>query len=87
MCGTTLGEYCTVGAGSTVTKDVPAHALVLGVPAVQVGWVSKAGFKLDLPVLATGKASGASAPVFVAEATCPVSGERYRLSGGQIQLL
>jgi UDP-2-acetamido-3-amino-2,3-dideoxy-glucuronate N-acetyltransferase len=82
VCGTTLGEYCTVGAGSTVTKDVPAHALVLGVPAVQVGWVSKAGFKLNLPVLA----SGASASV-VAEATCPVSGERYRLSGGQIQQL
>lgn len=78
MCGTTLGEYCTVGAGSTVTKDVPAHALVIGVPAAQVGWVSKAGFKLDLPV---------AVAAAVAEATCPVSGERYRLAGGKLQLL
>ncbi len=43
VCGVTLGEYCFVGAGSVVTKDVPPHALVVGNPAKQVGWVSHAG--------------------------------------------
>lgn len=41
--GVTLGEYCFVAAGATVVKDVPAHALVAGVPARQIGWVSHAG--------------------------------------------
>lgn len=47
VCGTTLGEYCFVGAGSVVTKDVPAHAMVYGSPARQHGWVCKCGVKLD----------------------------------------
>ncbi len=41
--GVTLGEYCFVAAGAVVTKDVAAHALVAGVPATQIGWVSHAG--------------------------------------------
>jgi UDP-2-acetamido-3-amino-2,3-dideoxy-glucuronate N-acetyltransferase len=41
--GVTLGEYCFVAAGATVVKDVPPHALVAGVPAKQIGWVSHAG--------------------------------------------
>lgn len=47
VCGTTIGEYAMVGAGSTVTKDVPSHALVVGNPARQIGWVCSCGFKLD----------------------------------------
>jgi UDP-2-acetamido-3-amino-2,3-dideoxy-glucuronate N-acetyltransferase len=47
VCGVTLGEYCFVGAGAVVTKDVPAHALVYGNPARQKGWVCKCGEKLD----------------------------------------
>ncbi|WP_319482738.1 acyltransferase [uncultured Draconibacterium sp.] len=43
ICGTTLGEYCMVGAGAVVTKDVKAFALVTGVPAKQTGWVSRSG--------------------------------------------
>ncbi len=43
VCGVTLGEYCFIGAGSVVTKDVPPHALVVGNPAKQIGWVSHAG--------------------------------------------
>jgi UDP-2-acetamido-3-amino-2,3-dideoxy-glucuronate N-acetyltransferase len=43
VCGTVLGEFCLVGAGSVVTRDVPAFALVVGVPARRVGWVSHAG--------------------------------------------
>lgn len=46
-CGITIGEYAMVGAGSTVVKDVPAHALVVGNPARQLGWVCECGYKLD----------------------------------------
>jgi len=46
VCGTTLGEYSFIGAGSVVTKDVPNYAIVVGVPAAQIGWMSKHGEKL-----------------------------------------
>lgn len=47
VCGHTLGEYCMIGAGSVVTKDVPAYALMVGNPARQIGWVDKAGNRVD----------------------------------------
>ena len=47
VCGVILGEYCFVGAGATVTRDVKPHALVVGTPAKQIGWMSHAGEKLD----------------------------------------
>jgi UDP-2-acetamido-3-amino-2,3-dideoxy-glucuronate N-acetyltransferase len=47
VCGTTIGEYAFVGAGAVVTKDVPAHALVVGVPARQMGWVCECGTRLQ----------------------------------------
>ena len=47
VCGVTLGEYCFVGAGSVVTKDVPAYAMVYGNPARIHGWMCKCGVKLD----------------------------------------
>jgi len=47
VCGVTLGEYCLIGAGAVVTKDVKPYALMVGVPAVQKGWVSRAGEILD----------------------------------------
>ncbi len=68
VCGVTLGEYCLVGAGAVVTRDVPAYALVYGTPAKQHGWVSRAGVKLgdDLICPETGdryqKQNGALAP-------------------------
>jgi UDP-2-acetamido-3-amino-2,3-dideoxy-glucuronate N-acetyltransferase len=47
ICGVTIGEYAFIGAGAVVTKNVKPHALMVGVPAVQVGWVSRAGEVLD----------------------------------------
>ncbi len=46
VCGCTLGAFCFIGAGAVVTSDVPAHALMLGVPARRVGWMSEAGARL-----------------------------------------
>jgi len=47
LCGITIGEYAFIGAGSVVTKDIPAFALVVGNPGKQTGWMSKAGEKLE----------------------------------------
>ena len=46
VCGHSLGEYCFIGAGAVVTKDVPAFALMAGNPARRIGWMSKAGERL-----------------------------------------
>jgi UDP-2-acetamido-3-amino-2,3-dideoxy-glucuronate N-acetyltransferase len=46
VCGTTLGRYCMVAAGAVVTRDVPDYALVAGVPAKRIGWVSASGERL-----------------------------------------
>jgi len=58
LCGHTLGEYCFIGAGAVVTCDVPDFALMVGIPARQVGWMSKAGGKLNealiCPITGTG---------------------------------
>lgn len=47
VCGVTIGEYAFVGAGAVVTKEVPAYALMVGTPAKRIGWMSKAGGRLD----------------------------------------
>jgi UDP-2-acetamido-3-amino-2,3-dideoxy-glucuronate N-acetyltransferase len=47
ICGVSLGRYCMIGAGAVVTKDVPDHALMIGVPAEQVGWVCSCGIRLS----------------------------------------
>ena len=51
VCGHTIGEFAMIGAGAVVTKDVPAHALVVGNPARQIGWVCCCGNKLDKNLL------------------------------------
>ena len=57
VCGHNIGAYAMVGAGSVVTKDVPAHALVVGNPARQIGWLSKSGERLgtDMKCPTTGE--------------------------------
>jgi UDP-2-acetamido-3-amino-2,3-dideoxy-glucuronate N-acetyltransferase len=50
VCGTTVGEYAFVGAGAVINKDVKPYALMVGVPARQIGWMSEFGEQLDLPL-------------------------------------
>lgn len=72
VCGVTIGEYAFIGAGAVVNNNVPAYALMVGVPAKQIGWMSEYGEKLDLPLTGEGKA------------TCPHSGKNYELVSGEI---
>jgi UDP-2-acetamido-3-amino-2,3-dideoxy-glucuronate N-acetyltransferase len=70
VCGVRLGQYAFVGAGSVVTKDVPAYSLVYGNPARQRGWISQHGHRLQFD--AEGRA------------TCSESGWQYRLAGQSV---
>jgi len=72
VCGVTIGEHAFVGAGAVINKDVKPYALMVGVPARQVGWMSEHGERLDLPLSGDG------------EAVCPGTGNRYRLIGGVV---
>ncbi|RNF48791.1 N-acetyltransferase [Marinomonas hwangdonensis] len=56
VCGVTIGEYAFIGAGAVVNKDVSAYALMVGVPAKQIGWMSEYGEQLDLPLLGCAQA-------------------------------
>ena len=79
VCGVTVGEFAFVGAGAVVSRDVPAFALVAGVPARRIGWMSRHGERLSLPMCLPNAGEG--------DATCPATGERYRLCGDTLTLL
>lgn len=70
VCGVTIGEFAFIGAGAVVNKDVKPYALMLGVPARQVGWMSEFGERLDLPLTGHG------------QTVCHGSGQRYALVDG-----
>lgn len=71
VCGVTLGEYSFIAAGAVVNKNVKPFALMAGVPAKQIGWMSKFGEKLNLPLEGNG------------QAVCANTGEKYQLTNGQ----
>ena len=73
VCGNKIGEYAFIGAGSVITKPVNPYALVVGNPAKQIGWVSKAGQRLNFDD------SGRS--------VCPETGEEYVLKEGKVSLI
>ncbi len=75
VCGATIGRYAFVGAGAVVRGDVPDHALMVGVPARRIGWMSRQGERLTFPASGEG------------EATCPATGECYRLDGELVSIV
>ena len=56
VCGVTIGEFAFIGAGAVVNKDVKPYALMVGVPAKQIGWMSEFGEQLKLPLSGSGEA-------------------------------
>lgn len=72
VCGVTVGKFAFIGAGAVVNKNVPDYALMVGVPAHQIGWMSAYGDQLDLPLQGN------------AEAICPQTGERYVLKNSSV---
>ncbi len=75
VCGIEIGEFALIGAGAVVNKDVKPFALMVGVPAKQIGWMSKYGEQIDLPLSGTGTA------------ICQHTGEKYVLNGEFISLV
>lgn len=75
VCGNTVGEFAFIGAGAVINRSVPAYALMVGVPARQIGWMSEFGEQLVLPM------QGA------AEAVCAHTGARYVLNGNTVTKL
>jgi len=74
VCGVTIGEYAFVGAGAVINKDVKPYALMVGVPAKQIGWMSQYGEQLNLPLTGNG------------EVSCEHTGAVYRLVGSVLSL-
>lgn len=75
VCGVIIGEYAFIGAGAVINKDVQPYALMVGVPAKQIGWMSEYGDKLDLPL--TGNA----------ETICKHTGQRYLLKDNELNMV
>ena len=73
VCGVTIGEYAFIGAGAVINKNVNPYALMVGVPARQIGWMSQFGERLDLPLVGEG------------DAMCSHTGQYYRMKGGAVE--
>lgn len=67
ICGITIGEYAFIAAGAVVTQDVKSYALMAGVPAKQIGWMSQYGERIPMPLLGEG------------EYVCPYTNQRFLL--------
>jgi UDP-2-acetamido-3-amino-2,3-dideoxy-glucuronate N-acetyltransferase len=74
ICGVTIGEYAFIGAGAVINKNVKPYALMVGVPAKQIGWMSQYGEKLELPLAGNAKT------------TCPYTGTTYTLTDATITI-
>lgn len=72
VCGVTIGEYAFVGAGAVINKNVKAYALMVGVPAKQIGWMSEYGEQLDCPLNGDQLVN------------CPNTGDQYQLMNDQL---
>ncbi|WP_158967753.1 acyltransferase [Paraglaciecola sp. L3A3] len=72
VCGVEIGNYAFIGAGSVINKSVPNYALMVGVPARKIGWMSEYGERLELPLTGSG------------QATCPHTGETYILHNDNV---
>lgn len=72
VCGVTVGEFAFVGAGAVINKEVKPYALMVGVPARQVGWMSEHGDQLDLPLFGKG------------QVTCTHTGASYFLDNDKV---
>ncbi|WP_333614590.1 acyltransferase [Psychrobacter sp.] len=72
VCGNTIGKFAFIGAATLVNKDVPDYALMVGVPAKQIGWMSEYGERLDLPLTGNG------------ETSCIHTGAKYTLTNGTL---
>ena len=75
VCGVTIGEFAFIGAGAVINKDVKPYALMVGVPAKQVGWMSQYGEKLNLPVEGE------------AQTICPYTQQQYQIKNGHLTLI
>ena len=72
LCGLIIGKFAFIGAGAVVNNDVPDFALMVGVPAKQIGWMSEYGEQLDLPLYGN------------SQTTCKHSGEIYYINNNQV---
>ena len=72
VCGITIGEYAFIGAGAVINHDVKPYALMVGVPARQIGWMSEFGEQIPLPLDGDGYYQ------------CPQTGSHYKLNNGHL---
>ncbi|MDC1135659.1 acyltransferase [Alphaproteobacteria bacterium] len=75
VCGVTIDKFAFVGAGAVIISDIRPYALMVGVPAKQIGWMSKRGDRINLPIIGTGSW------------VCQHSGETYELNGNHLEVV